>query len=944
MTKKFRRGTNKESSANSSKEKSDFSTDDQARGVNFSNTENNNIGTYYQEYKEATKAVFHGLSSLVPSNVPLVSVNDLARASDFIFDSSLQINQFLNSCCAEEEEGELVLAKKVKEFHQMIPQTIFVPHSLIQKLEATIELRSKVMHKYIHEDSNDHGHAHILLVLRYSLDVLNACRKLTKSVKQLANKLFARWNKTATSTTNGHIKEDGDNVNSSFTNRFDVLISLNNKGDDLGDTDEDDENNSDEEKSNRKLDEMIQERKDGIKSSAPDITEATDIYSIEEDLIKGSDRLQACSLLFTMESLLEIVSSKYKSLKERMRNNDCSDPHYLMYCAVVTNKCIQSIQSAEAALVLDFPYLSSIFAILGIVLLPEHITRLEQQIAQLALSSSTPTGSGKKAKRKKKKKKCSRGDIVKCVGEIIENSFCDNNVLKHEKIVEYLSRTTGLSETKMNEWYLNVISTFERGYKDEYRFLSDHKYIGGNRSIIHTIEKLQKMILSTSTHDVNQSRMKPEKETQHSRTADGNMSEIHTESILFEIFAWCSPNYFVNDCVPASFVLDRLSCFNTFSTITVLHSFRKFLKEKETKTHPVPSTIVFSIHCVLTSIIDMQGDDDISRIAKNTEKTWEKFFKKLKPKIEPNALIENDDDFKNFNFGRLLVFARFLLEPAEEETDKKCCDERKVALLNPLMSGNYLLFANYVLSIMIGTGYTSHGQLRLVLHMYNAFIELGFFEDNDSDLTLLEDAHRVFKNVPPIWAQARVPEHGEYTKQFLLAWGFVPKIATQIKKSFGSGGKTDRQCYPSSRRMSVNINPKDYCLTYDPIMSGVFNDRGVISEEKKSQREILSETTLNMNTMENDMSEDKRNNVLWTNWLEVSYLLDSFIRNFVNFHLDEFVDNPDHVRRTIDFFYRKNYLMDEFELYNRKICMQVLHAIDENPDSAIGAKCAGEFE
>ncbi len=67
-------------------------------------------------------------------------------------------------------------------------------------------------------------------------------------------------------------------------------------------------------------DEEYDEESDGVQ-----IKEETEIYTIEQDLIDGDDRLQACTFLYTMEELMHVVASHYRMLKVDFEVTNCSD-------------------------------------------------------------------------------------------------------------------------------------------------------------------------------------------------------------------------------------------------------------------------------------------------------------------------------------------------------------------------------------------------------------------------------------------------------------------------------------------------------------------------------------------------------------------------------------------------------------------------------------------
>lgn len=106
MPKKSKRSSNKKSSSKRKNKSVNHSHNPSIQDINYNGDENSNVGheqnisTYYQHYKEASTALTQGLCSLLPSTFRLKSVGDLARATDFIYDSlcgrNISISRSLN--------------------------------------------------------------------------------------------------------------------------------------------------------------------------------------------------------------------------------------------------------------------------------------------------------------------------------------------------------------------------------------------------------------------------------------------------------------------------------------------------------------------------------------------------------------------------------------------------------------------------------------------------------------------------------------------------------------------------------------------------------------------------------------------------------------------------------------------------------------------------------
>jgi hypothetical protein len=100
----------------------------------------------------------------------------------------------------------------------------------------------------------------------------------------------------------------------------------------------------------------------------------------------------------------------------------------------------------------------------------------------------------------------------------------------------------------------------------------------------------------------------------------------------------------------------------------------------------------------------------------------------------------------------------------------------RLAYWNPLIGGEYMLYATYICSIGVGSATVdSLGQLRFTLHLYNALKQ----QDPSLDVPFLKHLDKVFANTKAIWVGGR-PSKGSYCKHFWLAWGSSLAEATRM--------------------------------------------------------------------------------------------------------------------------------------------------------------------
>ena len=207
-----------------------------------------------KRYKEATKAFWDGLRLLLPSTFRLTAVNDLSRGCNHLYKISLEAKEFLDNLYGGINQCEGIDDILSQGEQQSIIEKfkhVLVPYSIISNLDISISLRCDVMHLYpLHDD----GHEHFIKVLSHCKYLLTTCRDLTNVIWQMKRNLERR----NTTFTNLHDKEED---NSSSANYVAYIVKV-------------------------KSPPVIEPAYFASVESSP-VTDETDIYTIEDDLIRG---------------------------------------------------------------------------------------------------------------------------------------------------------------------------------------------------------------------------------------------------------------------------------------------------------------------------------------------------------------------------------------------------------------------------------------------------------------------------------------------------------------------------------------------------------------------------------------------------------------------------------------------------------------------------------
>jgi len=235
----------------------------------FSNNEKENV--YYTKnyqvkgYKVTAEAFVQELKTLLPPEFPIVSVNDLSRAADFIFSSAMKKGfPVLKSLVALEDTDYVKNAFFDPQAYidKYLTSVIHIPFELMDKLQTTISLRLKVRDEYKREGRDDEGHEHVLKVLRYCMQTLKSSMKFSRMARTTMWTHIMAWEQF----------QDDEDFDINFLRRFKRMLNLDAYNNYL--------------KAEEKTEDSLDALSDDSKPPSP-VTEETEKYDIENDLIGG---------------------------------------------------------------------------------------------------------------------------------------------------------------------------------------------------------------------------------------------------------------------------------------------------------------------------------------------------------------------------------------------------------------------------------------------------------------------------------------------------------------------------------------------------------------------------------------------------------------------------------------------------------------------------------
>jgi hypothetical protein len=682
-----------------------FHTDNANHSPN-ANT-NDAKGGIYERYKKCTQNFRDWMKQVLP-NHKIDTVNDLSKGVDQILDQN------------------------IKALDNSSPIVVISPSlETMESLTTSIKYREIMTENmYGNQGGDDEvGHKYMIETLKYCRDILRLSRRIARVAIKNNN-----------TTSNANVNEQETSVKDEIGGCFNALI--------LDDSDEEEEEGDDQFAVDE---EMIRQRQ------FPDIAapvEPATPYNIE-DLIHGDDRFQALAFLRTMDDLMEVVDGHYGVLKTTLREHDTGTAYWLkllMECAAVANMATETVLVMENSLAANHPHLSSFYRVLAVVFFYPSVAEIQQEIRPERL------------RQKPHLAKIFVGDLIECifhnmgherhpalVKRFVKLSGLPFNVVDRfaQEIALTTQIETQLEAERARNWRINDLG--KSLGQTPHMWFRRHRRLGGDRSVLNTHIILQKVL------DLVQDDTKLQgipgywgsmfnEGSNPARRIRGDMDELFATDIIPELIELCKRAPIRN--LP-----------NRMALIPVLDLLSDQLRNG--KESPISVSLTFGCHALLTSIMVLQGDGDLARIATYSKRSYNKLFAQLQEESESSEVRNTPIFYRSVNnYKGVVNFAKPVGPPGSRTAEDN-------AFWNPLLGGEYLLYGTYMCSIGLGSSTVdSLGQLRLTLHLYNALRKRELIQD----VPFLGDIDKVFDKTKAIWVGGR-PEAGSFAKQFYMAWG-----------------------------------------------------------------------------------------------------------------------------------------------------------------------------
>lgn len=593
-----------------------------------------------------------------------------------------------------------------------------VDDTVMEDLKLAIRVRQRVATSVY--GGGDDGHSHFISVLSYCWSCLRLLERKKRSRPLQETTLNAEEDKNKSE------------------NRFAALVEED-CDEDVDDDDEEDLPSS----------EVVR----------PRIDEAAPHAMTLDELATGEDRTDAIFFLMTLDDLMGHNSLSFRKLKkaylydQHSNASETSIISLLLEVSTTVNFSIQQVASLEQELVAQHPHLSTIYRLLAIVQFHEGIHNLSKLVRQLS----------PRAKEFREADAVAFvGDAIECVFrsptdpdnryKTIDNDFCSEWQLKKDDL-----------RSIMMDMQCITFFAHKDGIVDR-SWLPNSAFIGGtDRPIMHTIHMLQGISVVIRKHVALQ--LKPGFLGQAWDESRKNAEKIATDfdsmlmgDILPHLLSMCN----------SSLLSTSLPYENELLPLFV--QLRKFSNDPR---NPISWTLAFSVHAVLTSIFEVQGENCVRGLGEISKATFQHYMDQLQHCIDRSDVIANSKYWSR-NLG-LMSKLRWLVVSPIKGTPRS----EYIALWNPLCAGSFIGYLAYFLNVDCGSSTVdSFCQLRIVLHLFNGLIKQGAL--TPGKLPILDALHSRFGDCKAVWG-GPLPERGEFVKRWWIAYGM--KIMLAIAKS-----------------------------------------------------------------------------------------------------------------------------------------------------------------
>jgi hypothetical protein len=604
---------------------------------------------------------------------------------------------------------------------------------------------------------------------------------------------------------------------------------------------------------------------DGSKTSEISIPEklANVEFDIQRDLIEGDDHFQATLFLAEVGQLMGVISTVWRANMSQSVDTIGFPNAYsnLIECTVATNEAVETVRRLEAGLSISHPHLNTFCRVLVAVLLPNIVDECMKMIKTHNGGRNTVLG---------KEIVMFIGDLLECglhnisspkssdrhlvyqfqkkskvpQAEVIQFAELVKNIIRMECMLE--------KEQKQNPMAAVFMQAGTKTHNFLTRFDIDNSICGEN-CLMNTHGMLQKI------QDVINPKAKllcrpdwfgdlwDERSGRHQIT--GAMDQLLAARILPDLIV----SSLHNEMFRVEFAGDEgVSFFERLMPLRAL--LKDYVEIKDT---PIPLSLSFGVHALLTSVRECQGN--VARIMNKSIAAYGTLFNQLE--AAKNTTTFNQPLFKT-NLEMSLQLKKLPI-PIPPNIDKQAF---AWAYWNPYIGGQFLAIGSIACNLNLGCSLIDNVcQLRMTLHLYNGMLLL----KKIGRISLLDILMKYFSKSRFLFPSGKPNESGELMKAFLVAYGSPPKAAStfanEIKKELSTGksglDKTlDELDKLRAKTRSLDpIKMKEISDSFTKVCLGqintdeeVYNKANESVEGDNSALETIRRINMAMDSIEND--------------------------------------------------------------------------------------------
>jgi hypothetical protein len=502
-----------------------------------------------------------------------------------------------------------------------------------------------------------------------------------------------------------------------------------------------------------------------------------------QELISGTDNDNILYFLFRLHELMRLNAWHFSNLKDaegraREQNLPTNTVAFeMMQASMVANLTIQQVVSLEQAFYHDHPHLNTVYRMLANLRMGQRIEVLIEIVA-----AQSPIAS----RFSEKHAVAFIGDAMECgfrsrMDASSKHNFLVTDFLECWQFQDDRNVEVTLSDgdavtscvssifrsvqalakleapLKVDECDVDVKRLSENGYASHEWLPCD--FIGTDRCITHTLRLLQFLSgfvtklrsgemgmrqggLGTSWHDVK----KPVTRSQI------DMDDLLLSCIIPSLIDQCRDTA-INAGIPNQDVL-----------LTGLVQIKAFVDHPE---RPVSWALAFTVHTVLTSILELQESGTYNSLATTARSTFEKFFETIEG-VDKDRQVASKPFPSIWDDGvQFLRCVKELLRVPKRKPQP--CEQSLLSMWNPYCAGASLLYLSYMGNLCVGTMLLdSDGQLRVALHLFNALKQVNAV--SPGDIPLLDWIHTVFEKCRVIW-EGQLPIRGQLQTRWYTVLG-----------------------------------------------------------------------------------------------------------------------------------------------------------------------------